>query len=178
MAKRDETPLTEEQRAMAAQFMPLAWKLARRWKRRYGVDLDEAISEASSALCFAARRFDAGRGIKFMTFAFNRIVMGLRALTSRNATRPRPARFPEHANELYGAPVPEESDIAVDDMDRYLALLSDRQEAIVMARFIDGMTLEQAGKLFGLTKERVRQIEIKALEIMQIACDEDREAVA
>ena len=48
-----------------------------------------------------------------------------------------------------------------------LAELSPREERILRMRFGIGMadhTLEQVGKTFGVTRERIRQIEAKALE--------------
>jgi RNA polymerase primary sigma factor len=48
-----------------------------------------------------------------------------------------------------------------------LAELTPREERILRMRFGIGMpdhTLEQVGKTFGLTRERIRQIEAKALQ--------------
>jgi RNA polymerase primary sigma factor len=48
-----------------------------------------------------------------------------------------------------------------------LAQLTPREERILRMRFGIGMTdhtLEQVGKMFGLTRERIRQIEVKALQ--------------
>jgi RNA polymerase primary sigma factor len=48
-----------------------------------------------------------------------------------------------------------------------LAQLTPREERILRMRFGIGMTdhtLEQVGKTFGLTRERIRQIEVKALQ--------------
>jgi RNA polymerase primary sigma factor len=48
-----------------------------------------------------------------------------------------------------------------------LAQLSPREERILRMRFGIGMadhTLEQVGKTFGVTRERIRQIEAKALQ--------------
>tara|TARA_B100000678_G_scaffold23486_1_gene17885 strand:- start:548 stop:2266 length:1719 start_codon:yes stop_codon:yes gene_type:complete len=51
---------------------------------------------------------------------------------------------------------------------RELNQLSERQEAIIRMRFGIGresdMTLEEVGKVFGVTRERIRQIESKALQ--------------
>lgn len=44
-----------------------------------------------------------------------------------------------------------------------LYTLSDRERKILKNRFVDLMTLEQTGKLFGLTRDRIRQIEAKAI---------------
>ena len=44
-----------------------------------------------------------------------------------------------------------------------LHTLSDRETKILKNRFIDLMTLEEVGKIFGVTRSRIREIEAKAL---------------
>lgn len=44
-----------------------------------------------------------------------------------------------------------------------LHTLSAREEQVIHLRFMEGMTLQDIGKEMNLTKERVRQIEVKAL---------------
>ncbi|KKU17247.1 MAG: RNA polymerase sigma factor, partial [Candidatus Woesebacteria bacterium GW2011_GWC2_45_9] len=52
-------------------------------------------------------------------------------------------------------------------LDEVLATLSDREARVLKLRFgLEGnkqMTLEEVGKVFGVTRERIRQIEAKAL---------------
>ena len=43
------------------------------------------------------------------------------------------------------------------------ANLSDREEGVLYARYVMGLDLLQTGKLYGVTRERIRQIEAKAL---------------
>ena len=54
-----------------------------------------------------------------------------------------------------------------DDVIRVLETLSDRERVILMLRFgmtgEEPLTLEEVGKRFGLTRERIRQLEGKAL---------------
>jgi len=54
-----------------------------------------------------------------------------------------------------------------DHLDEVLATLSDREAKVLKLRFgLEGnkqMTLEEVGKVFGVTRERIRQIEAKAL---------------
>lgn len=44
-----------------------------------------------------------------------------------------------------------------------LAILTEREQDVLRLRFKDKMTLEQCGKIHGVTRERIRQIEAKAL---------------
>lgn len=44
-----------------------------------------------------------------------------------------------------------------------LATLTEREQGVIMHRFQRKLTLEQCGKEYGLTRERIRQIEAKAI---------------
>jgi len=50
-----------------------------------------------------------------------------------------------------------------------LDLLDDREKKILYERIVDGKTLQQIGNKFGLTRERIRQIEANALRKMSRA---------
>jgi RNA polymerase primary sigma factor len=74
------------------------------------------------------------------------------------------------------APLPNERVIEADMRDellRALATLSPREEQVLRLRFgighAESHTLEEIGQMFGLTRERVRQIEAKALARMRHA---------
>ena len=58
-----------------------------------------------------------------------------------------------------------------DRIEKVLRTLTFRERAIVKLRYglLDGhvRTLEEVGKVFGVTRERVRQIEYRALERLQ-----------
>lgn len=43
-----------------------------------------------------------------------------------------------------------------------LGNLTDREQTVMTMRFVDGMTYEECGKHFGVTRERIRQVEAKA----------------
>jgi len=46
---------------------------------------------------------------------------------------------------------------------RILTTVTPREEAVLRMRFFDGMTLDEVGVAFGTSRERIRQIEAKAL---------------
>lgn len=67
--------LTDEQRELAAQNMPLAENIARKYARRFGgpeaAELREEIySAALVALCKAAAKFDPSRPVRFSSYAY------------------------------------------------------------------------------------------------------------
>ncbi|WP_161003933.1 sigma-70 family RNA polymerase sigma factor [Furfurilactobacillus milii] len=61
-------------------------------------------------------------------------------------------------------------------LDRLLATLTSRESEIIIQRFglrnNEAMTLEELGKKYGLTRERIRQIEAKALKKMKRSSSE------
>lgn len=65
------------------------------------------------------------------------------------------------------------SEVLKDQIDKVLKELPEREEAIVRMRFgLDGTgtvkTLDEVGKIYGITKERVRQIENKAMRRLKM----------
>jgi RNA polymerase sigma factor (sigma-70 family) len=167
---------------IVAANMPLVLAMAKR-TRIHGVDYAELISEGNLALLRSVDKFDPNRGFKFSTYACRAILKSF----SRVATRTSRYRgyFPTEFD-----PTLERSDFVdqkreqteeacVDELrsiiGRNLASLSATEERVIRARFaigeeagspgdrIKGKTLEQVGELIGVTKERVRQIQNKAL---------------
>ena len=59
---------------------------------------------------------------------------------------------------------------------KVLATLTPREEQIVRMRFGIGLktdcTLEEVGKLFGVTRERIRQIESEALKKLRVKMEQ------
>lgn len=52
-------------------------------------------------------------------------------------------------------------------LDKALSLLPDRQRNVIAWRFYEGLTLQQAAELDGVTQERIRQMEDKALRALR-----------
>lgn len=50
-----------------------------------------------------------------------------------------------------------------DGIDYVLSTLTEREQKVIQLRFVDGLSLKDTGKAFNVTKERIRQVEAKAL---------------
>jgi RNA polymerase primary sigma factor len=156
----------------------LALVLAMAKRTRLGdVDFAEIVSEGNMALLRAVDKFNVERGFKFSTYACRAILKAF-SRTALKSSRYK-TRFPVEFEPDY-----EKSDWTdrkrdavqedcVDELkqivDRNLAELSDVEQTVIRRRFnweqteTSPLTLEEVGQIIGVTKERVRQIQNKAL---------------
>lgn len=177
---------SRELRDRIAQFN-LALVLAMA-KRVRGADLDFAdlISEGNMALLRAIDKFNVAKGFKFSTYACRAILKAF----SRTGVKysQYKAMFPtdfdpalEKSDHKERRIESHESDCASEVRRIFQenhAELSDVEQAVIEHRFALGehhdaqpLTLEQVGKLVGLTKERVRQIQNKALAKLRLTLE-------
>jgi RNA polymerase primary sigma factor len=144
----------------------LALVLAMAKRTRLGdVDFAEIVSEGNMALLRAVDKFNVERGFKFSTYACRAILKAF-SRTALKSSRYK-TRFPV---EFEPDAVQED---CVDELkqivDRNLAELSDVEQTVIRRRFnweqteTSPLTLEEVGQIIGVTKERVRQIQNKAL---------------
>lgn len=146
-----------------------------------GVDPADLVSEGNLALLRAANKFDCDRGYRFSTYACRAILKSFSRVATRTS-RYR-GRFPtefdpalEKSQEQMLRRIHVEEDCVENlrsVLDRQLGNLSDVERTVIRARFAldqsegaeaaKGRTLEQVGVMIGVTKERVRQIQNKAL---------------
>ncbi len=156
----------------------LALVLAMAKRSRLGdVDFAEIVSEGNMALLRAVEKFNIDRGFKFSTYACRAILKGF-SRTAVKASRYR-NRFPvEFEPELEKSDWQDRRRDQVEDdcidelkaiVDRNLADLSSIEQTVIRRRFNwqqtdeSALTLEEVGRIIGVTKERVRQIQNKAL---------------
>ncbi len=160
--------------------MPLVLAMAKRTKLG-NIDYADLISEGNMALLRSVDKFDAGRGYKFSTYAcrailksFSRVAMKLARYRGRFPVEFDPSL--ERSDFLDKQRVAHEAD-CVEELCGIIrdnaADLSDVEVTVLRARFalaqVGGLegegpkTLEQVGSLIGVTKERVRQIQNRAL---------------
>jgi len=165
----------------------LALVLAMAKRTRLGeVDFAEVVSEGNMALLRAIDKFSADRGFKFSTYACRAILKAF-SRTAMKSSRHR-TRFPvEFEPEMEQSDwADRRRDIVEDDcidelkaiVDRNLADLSSVEQAVIRRRFNwqqaeeSPMTLEEVGKTIGVTKERVRQIQNKALAKIRLVMED------
>jgi len=156
----------------------LALVLAMAKRTRLGdVDFAEVVSEGNMALIRAVDKFNVDRGFKFSTYACRAILKAF-SRTALKASRHR-TRFPvEFEPDMEKSDWSDRKrDIVEEDcidelkqiVDRNLAELSNVEETVIRRRFNwqqqqeSPLTLEEVGQIIGVTKERVRQIQNKAL---------------
>jgi RNA polymerase sigma factor (sigma-70 family) len=165
----------------------LALVLAMAKRTRLGdVDFAEVVSEGNMALIRAVDKFNVDRGFKFSTYACRAILKAF-SRTALKSNRHK-SRFPVEFE-----PDMEKSDWSdkkrdmveedcIDELkqivDRNLADLTDVETTVIQRRFNwqqqdeHPLTLEEVGQIIGVTKERVRQIQNKALaKIRQVMED-------
>lgn len=156
----------------------LALVLAMAKRTRLGdLDFAEVVSEGNMALLRAVDKFSIDRGFKFSTYACRAILKAFsRAAQKHNRHR---SHFPvEFDPELEKSDwVDSRRDVVEQDLtdelkqivDQNLADLSSIEQTVIRRRFNwqqqedTPMTLEEVGRIIGVTKERVRQIQNKAL---------------
>ncbi|KAA0212993.1 MAG: sigma-70 family RNA polymerase sigma factor [Leptolyngbya sp. PLA3] len=167
---------------IAETNLALVLAMAKR-TRMSEVDFADLVSEGNMALLRAVDKFDAGRGYKFSTYAcrailkaFSRQGMKLSKYRQRFPTDFDPKL--EKSNYLETKRATFEKDAAEEVREIVLnnrADLTDVERTVIEHRFglesetgEKPMTLEQVGQIIGVTKERVRQIQNKAMEKIRI----------
>ena len=156
------------------------------------VDFSDLVSEGNMALLRSVDKFDCERGFKFSTYACRAILKSFSRQGMKN-TRYR-QRFPtefdstlEKSDHLETLRATHERECA--DEVKHIVLnndarLSDVELSVIGLRFgitdeaepsaRKALTLEQVGQIIGVTKERVRQIQNKAIRKIRSILDDPR----
>ncbi|MBI2499126.1 sigma-70 family RNA polymerase sigma factor [Candidatus Woesearchaeota archaeon] len=180
-----EPQITEVRNKIAKHNMALVVSMAKRIR----TDLfhNELISEGNLALFRCVDRFDYTRGFKFSTYACNGISKAFsRVLVAETKYRGRnPASFEDKNQEpdYLETTRDETAGLYLEHLRRVLnsgeAGLNEIESRVIALRFnLDHVfdddekpTLEKVGGMIGVTKERVRQIQNKALRKLKVALE-------
>jgi RNA polymerase sigma factor (sigma-70 family) len=144
----------------------------------------ELLSDGNMSLIRAVDKFDFGRGFKFSTYASWAIIKNFaRSIPDEKHRR---ERFVTGHEEVFDAAPDTRSDEheivatqerATHSVNRLLEYLEPREREIIRMRAgLDdhhkGMTLEEIGQQFGITKERVRQLNARAMKKLRSIAEE------
>jgi len=146
--------------------------------------LFELISDGNLSLMRAVEKFDFGRGFKFSTYASWAIIKNFARSIPDEKTRRE--RFVTGHEEIFEIAPDNRGDeheaLAVQDrathsVNRLLEFLEPREREIIRMRaglddHAKGMTLEEIGQQFGITKERVRQLNARAMKKLREVAQE------
>ncbi len=153
---------------------------------RPGMNFFEMVSEGNVSLIRAVEKFDYSRGFKLSTYATWAITKNF--ARSIPAERQRQDRFRTGTDALFSAHRDEHTSQYEQEtvnlgqrevLDEILERLDKRERDILVTRYgldagTEPQTLEQVGHVFGVTKERVRQLEARALAKLREIAEEEQ----
>ncbi len=174
----DWAPLTDDQRALAVRYIPMAQALARRAMRLAPSADEERHSAAFMALVAAALTFDPARKVNFATYARHRIRGALRdyqRLVLADGWRGDPAHRPvfeafrgdiEECGRVLGAkqdsPVGAELE-STEAVEKWLSRLPRAQAAACRLIYLHGKSQDEAAVLVGCSKSYMSRLHRDAI---------------
>ena len=145
----------------------------------------ELLSDGNMSLIRAVEKFDASRGFKFSTYASWAIMKNFaRSIPDEKHRRERFVTGHEEVFEIAPDVRSDEHEAvankerATASINRLLEKLEPREREIIRMRagldsHAKGMTLEEIGQQFGITKERVRQLNARAMKKLRTMAEKE-----
>jgi RNA polymerase sigma factor (sigma-70 family) len=145
----------------------------------------ELLSDGNMSLIRAVEKFDASRGFKFSTYASWAIMKNFaRTIPDEKHRRERFVTGHEEVFEVAPDVRTDEHEAvankerATASINRLLEKLEPREREIIRMRagldsHAKGMTLEEIGQQFGITKERVRQLNARAMKKLRTMVEKE-----
>ncbi|REK17650.1 MAG: RNA polymerase subunit sigma-70 [Planctomycetota bacterium] len=151
-----------------------------------GDNFFELVSDGNMSLIRAVEKFDFARGNKFSTYASWAIMKNF-ARTIPDEHR-RKDRFRTSHSEMFASTEEPRSDQYEQELaqsqreaqiGKILSRLDEREQKIIISRFgldhgHEPQTLKEVGVQMGVTKERIRQIEARAISKLRVAAVEEK----
>lgn len=149
----------------------LACMIAMKFTSHRPIEDSEQFGDAMIGLMRAVQTFDPDRGFQFSTYAYHVIK---RQIWTSHRSRRKHATSIEKAflEDLPDLTDPNDDQRLIDTADMIskmmdcVCILPAREQAVIRAR-LEGKKLWEVGKLLGVTKERVRQIEQRATGLLR-----------
>jgi len=151
-----------------------------------GANFFEMVSDGNMSLIRAIEKFDYSKGNKFSTYSSWAIMKNFaRSIPTEHKQLDRFRTGTEEvfqwsadnrANEFYEELVNQKQRHVIMGI---LELLDEREKGIILSRYglsegSEPQTLEQVGKSYGVTKERIRQLEARALRKLRKIAQEEK----
>jgi RNA polymerase sigma factor (sigma-70 family) len=171
--------LLEQANAVKEQLISANMRLVVSIAKRHSGQTDnffELLSDGNMSLIRAVEKFDYSRGNKFSTYASWAIMKNYaRSIPDEKNRRERYLTGSEDFFEQAPDTRSQEQELlasaeqATTKVNRLLDYLEPRERAIIRMRAgldsgTEGMTLEKIGEKLGITKERVRQLNVRAMK--------------
>ncbi len=185
--------LQEEATAIKDMLINANMRLVVNIAKRHSAQTDnffELLSDGNMSLIRAVEKFDFGRGFKFSTYASWAIMKNFaRSIPDEKHRRERFVTGHEEVFEIAPDTRTDEHEVvatkerATHSVNRLLEYLEPREREIIRMRagldsHAKGMTLEEIGQQFGITKERVRQLNARAMKkLRSLAEKEDFDSI-
>jgi len=182
--KLDDASVVTKNQIIRANLR-LVVSIAKRYVDPAG-DFFELVSEGNMSLIKAADKFDFALGYKFSTYASWAIMKNF-ARDITNGLRRRD-RFRTGQSEVFNTTEDRHTDQYEQEsaqirreshVQRLLGRLDEMELQIITGRFglvrgQEPLTLKQVGTAMGVTKERIRQIQYRAMDKLRKAAKEDQ----